>query len=142
MPRYSPLINGKNYDWGNITFVLYGTPVIGITEINYDRSRESPNNYGAGYEPVSYGNKNFTYAGDISIYFDELNAIVNSPTTPNRSILEIPPDTIIVQFEGDGVPLTVHRLKNVRFLKDPFGSKQNDSNIIVKIPFAFAGKYN
>lgn len=134
---FPPLINGKNWDWGDILFVLFGTPVVGITEINYGRTRGSENNYGAGHEPVGYGNKNFEYKGDITVYMEEIEALLAK--APNRSILEIPPFTINVSFGGLGVATTIHKLKNVRFTEDVFAGKQNDSMLLMKIPFTYAG---
>lgn len=137
MPRTSPLINGKNYSSSNVTAVIYGVPVVGCNEINYSRDTSRPNNYGLGREPISYGEKQFTYTGDITLAFDEVQAII--ATSPNKSILEIPPSTVLVVFEGDGVLPTTHKLLNVRFTKDPFNVKSNDSIIWCKIPFEYAG---
>lgn len=134
---YVPMINGKNYDWGDIIFSLFGVPVVGITEIEYTETRESVNNYGAGQMPTSYGNKNFVYKGSITIYRDELNALIAA--APNRKVLTIPAFTIKVIFSGDGVPYTTDTLNNVRFTENPFTAKQNDSALMVKIPFIFAG---
>ena len=134
------LINGQNYAWSDLAWIIFGNiPMVGITEIDYKRDRESVNNYGAGNEPVSYGYKNFTYSGSISIYVDELRAILS--TAPNKSILEIPPSNATVTFgvSGGAVPVSKDVIKNIRFTSDPFSSKQNDSAIIVKIPFVFAG---
>ena len=49
------LVNGVNYSWGNISVVLFGTPVVGILSIEYKRKQKKENNYGAGFEPISRG---------------------------------------------------------------------------------------
>jgi hypothetical protein len=49
----TPLINGINYSWANITVVLFGVPVVGILKIDYKRKQKKENNYGFGSEPVS-----------------------------------------------------------------------------------------
>lgn len=132
-----PLINGKNYDWGNVEFIMLGVPVIGITEINYTHDKDSVNNYGMGNEPVSYGNKNNIYSGDITIFFDELVAIQR--TAPRRSILNIHPFTATVIFGGDAVNYLTHKVKNIRFTKKPYNFKQNDGLMVSKLTFAYAG---
>lgn len=137
MPDFSPLINGKNYDWGDIQFVLFGVPVVGITEIEYTENQESVNNYGAGYEPTSHGRKNVEYSGSITIYMDELRRIQSA--APAGKIRNIPPFTITVIFSGEGIPTTTDKLKNVRLNSNPFNAKQNDSALYAKIPFVFAG---
>ena len=35
-----PLINGTEYSWGDIVFSIAGTPVIGITGIEYNDEQE------------------------------------------------------------------------------------------------------
>lgn len=135
----SILINGKNYDWGNLSWIIFGIKLVGITEINYTKRRDAPNNYGSGYEPISYGYTNFEYMGDISVYIDELVPIRKA--SPDFDILKIPPFSATNMFSGDGVVFRTEQLKNIRFTEDPFTSKQNDTNIIVKIPFVFAGLF-
>lgn len=130
-------INGKLYDWGNLSWILFGIKLVGITEINYTHKRDSPNQYGAGYEPIGYGYTNFEYMGDISVYKEELIPINN--VSPERSILKIPPFSAINEFSGDGVAYYTETLLNIRFTEDPFAGKQNDTGLIVKIPFVFAG---
>lgn len=44
----TPLINGINYDWGSVSVILFGTPVVGITKITYKSKQDKVNNYGAG----------------------------------------------------------------------------------------------
>ena len=51
----TPLINGVNYSWANISVILFGQPVIGIVSIMYKAKQEKKNNYGSGTEPVSRG---------------------------------------------------------------------------------------
>ena len=134
------LINGKNYDYGNVGLILFGVPIFGVTEIDYSVSQEKTMNHGAGYDPVSYGYGARTYKGSITVYTDTTRAIINSqPPNQNRDILQIPPFTIPVVFYGANVPLTTDTLNNVMFTENPFATKSGDTKIMVKIPFVFAG---
>lgn len=138
MPRIPIMINGKNYDWATITAVILGVPIIGITDISYDVDRASTNNYGAGDNPVGYGNKNFVYGGgSMNIYKEEQMQI--EKVAPNKNLLEIPPFTITVIFSGDGVTFTTDKISNVRFTKRSFAAKQGDAMLMAKTPFEFAG---
>lgn len=130
-------INGKCYDWGNLSWVIFGVPLAGITSINYGRKRQSVNNYGAGYEPIGHGYKNFEYEGSISVYTDELLAWTQATTT--KSILELPLFSATNIFSGDGVVYRTDKLKNIRFLEDPFKANQNDSSLVQTVPFTYAG---
>jgi hypothetical protein len=134
---YPVLINGKNYDWGSVSFIIFNVPIVGITEIEYSRKQKKELNYGAGTEPTGYGLGNKEYSGSISIYADVLKDFIS--TVPDRSILSIPPSSATVIFSGDGVQFTTDKLKNIMFTEDPFSVKQNDTAIIIKLPFIFAG---
>lgn len=131
------LINGKNYDWSDLTWIILGIPLAGITEINYSRKRMRKNNYGAGNEPVGYGLGNFEYSGDITVFTEVVNQILE--TAPGRSILEIPPFSATNMFSGDGVAFTTHILNNITFVEDNFSAKQGDTALYSKLPFIYAG---
>ena len=97
----NPLINGVNYSWANVKLVLFGVPVVGITQIEYKRKQKKENNYGFGLEPVSRGYGNKEYEGKITLYRDEWNAIIAA--APNRDPLDIPWFDIQVSFAGSRV---------------------------------------
>lgn len=128
----TPLINGVSYAWANISFILFGDPVVGITAINYKIKQKKSNNYGKGFRPVSRGYGNEEYEGDIEMYLDVWKAIISG--APNRKPLQIPYFDIPVLFSGDGVVTTKDVLKAVEFLEDPLESKQDDTSLKVKIP--------
>jgi hypothetical protein len=132
MPIQTPLINGINYSWANIQLILFGSPIVGITEISYKRSQKKENNYGMGSEPVSRGYGQKTYEGSITIYYDEWKRILAS--SPNGDPTLIPPFPIQVLFEGTGVSYTVDKLLACEFTEDPMDSKTGDTAIKVKIP--------
>ena len=132
------LQNGKNYSASNVTPIILGIPLLGVTEISYDHDIKYENHYGLGAQPVSYGQGQETYTGGtLTCSFDEMQQIL--ATAPNNTIINIPPSTITVVFDGLGVLPAVHVLSNVRFTKDPFAVKSGDTIMYCKIPFNFAG---
>ena len=131
------LINGKNYDWANITLVLFGVPVVGITDISWKEDNINVNNYGAGRYPVSFGQGNVSYSGSMTLYKEEVLAIINA--TPGKSLANIPPVSVILQYSGDGVNYNTEEIQNVRFLSEDFKAKQNDTSLLMTVPFIFAG---
>lgn len=133
----TPLINGVNYAWANIQFVLFGVPVVGITKINYKRSQKKENNYGAGQEPVSRGYGNKEYEGDIEIYTDEWKRIIAA--SPDRDPLKIPWFDIPVLFQGEGLLPQRDVLRAVEFMEDPLASNQGDTKLLVSIPLIIGG---
>lgn len=130
------LINGVNYSWSNISFLAFGVPLIGITEITYTRKQKKENNYGAGEYPTSRGYGNYEYEGSITVYLDEWKNFIAA--APNRDPLQISAFNVPVVFGGSRVTANKDILIGVEFLEDPMDSKQGDTKIMVKIPLIIA----
>jgi len=128
----NPLINGVNYSWSNVSLVLFGVPVIGITKIEYTRKQKKDNNYGFGVDPISRGYGNKEYEGKITLYRDEWNKIITS--APSRDPLDIDFFDIQVSFSGTRVAPSLDVLRACEFLEDPFTVSQGDTKIMVEIP--------
>lgn len=128
----TPLINGINYSWANITLTLFGVPVVGITKIEYKRKQKKENNYGAGPQPVSRGYGNYEYEGSIELYTDELKRIIAS--APNRDLLAIPPFDIQVTFGGSGVQADKDVLRSCEFTEEGLSASQGDTKLMVSLP--------
>lgn len=130
-----PIINGVNYGWGNVSFVLFGVPITQITKISYSRKQKKENNYGAGYAPVSRGYGNIEFEGSIEVYTDQWFQIIS--LSPNNDPLQIPPFDIPVVFEVNGVPVK-DVLRSCEFTEDPFSGSQGDTKFMVTIPLIIA----
>jgi hypothetical protein len=50
-----PLINGKAYEYADISCIVLGTPIIGVTAIEYGEEDSMENIYATGRYPVSRG---------------------------------------------------------------------------------------
>ena len=132
----TPIINGINYSWSNVSFVLFGVPVVGITKIEYKRKQAKSNNYGAGPNPVSRGYGNYEYEGSIELYTDEWKRIIQS--APGRDPLSIAPFDIEVTFSGRGLTAEKDRLRSCEFMEDPLSANQGDNKLMVTIPLIIA----
>ena len=133
----TPIINGVNYSWSNVSLILFGTPVIGILAIDYKRKQKKENNYGAGPQPVSRGYGNYEYEGSIELFLDTWKSIIAS--SPNRDPLQIAPFDIPVTFTGTGVSTNKDVLRAVEFMEDPLETKSGDTKLTVKIPLIIGG---
>jgi hypothetical protein len=132
----TPLINGINYSWANVSLVLFGVPVVGITKIDYKAKQDKKNNYGAGPYPVSRGYGNYEYEGSIELYLDEWKKIIAA--SPERDPLQIAPFDIPVIFGGSRVTAEKDVLRSVEFMENPLSTGQGDSKILVTIPLIIA----
>lgn len=136
MPQQPVLINGVAYDWGSISFVLFGRPLVGITKIDYKETQKKENLMGWGRKPVARGYGAFEYEGSIEVYVDEWKRIIAA--SPTRSPLEIPPFDIPVVYGGKGTLPTKDVLRAVEFLENPFTVGAGDTSIKVTIPLIIA----
>lgn len=132
MPAQTALISGVAYSGVNISVVLFGTPIIGITSIKYSKKQKKENNWGFGADPISRGYGLREYEGSIEIYMDVWKSIIDS--SPNRDPLSIPPFDIQVLFGGTGVLTTKDVLKACEFTEDSFEGKSGDTKLMVTIP--------
>ncbi len=126
-----PIINGINYSWANISFVLFGVPITQITKISYSRKQKKENNYGAGYDPVSRGYGNNEYEASIEMYTDQWLQII--ALAPNNDPLLIDPFDIPVIFSIDGQPPIKDVLRSCEFTEDPFSGSQGETKLMVTI---------
>lgn len=133
----TPLINGVNYAWANVSIILFGTPVVGVLSIDYKAKQAKDNNYGAGSVPVSRGYGRVEFDANIEMYTDTWKAIIAE--SPNRDPLQIPFFDIVVTFGGTGVTVDKDVLRACEFMENPFEAKEGDTKLTVKIPLIIAG---
>jgi len=127
-----PMINGHAYAWADIKFTLFGRIVRGITAINYGHSREKPNNYGQGSEPVSRGRGNKEYSGSITLELKEVKAILDA-AGKGKSLTDIAPFDVDVVYENEYNLLINDKLQWVEFTDDMRDFSQGDGNTAVEI---------
>lgn len=132
----TPLINGISYSWANISLVLFGVPVVGITKIEYKRKQKKENNYGYGQQPISRGYGNYEYEGSIEIYTEEWKRIIK--VSPDRDPLSIGFFDIQVVFGGSKVTAEKDVLRSCEFTEDAFSANQGDTKLMVSIPLIIA----
>lgn len=133
----TPLINGTNYSWANVTLVLFGIPVVGIAKIEYKKKSNKVNNYGAGQEPVSRGYGNNEYDASIDLYQDEWRAIVAA--SPEKDPTKIPPFEVQVVFGGSRLTTQTDILQMCEFSEDSLTASQGDAKLIVNVPLIIGG---
>lgn len=127
------LINGINYSWANITLVLFGNPVFGVTKIKYNRKQKKENNYGFGPDPVSRGYGNKEYDASIELYQDEWKNIISA--SPSRDPFLIPPFDIQVVFGNiNGIGGDKDVLRSCEFTEDGFDANQGDTKLLFSVP--------
>lgn len=131
------LVNGVNYSWAHISFVVFGRVIKGITEIAYDKDRKKENSYGGGDEPISRGYGNVEYTASITLFRDEWLGII--AVSPNNDPTQIPAFDIPVVFGGSRITAQTDVLQACEFTKDSMKAAQGETKLLVTIPLLIAG---
>jgi hypothetical protein len=133
-----PLINGVAYASANVGVII---PIIGavtgVIEINYNKEQQIDDNYALQQDPVSRGYGQNKYTGDITLYKEIWNKIIDA--SPGKDPAKLPFFDIIVTFGGAGVAFRKETLRAVNFKNNPMGVKGGDTKIVCKINLAIAG---
>lgn len=122
----TPLINGKAYDYTQITLSILGTPLAGVSNINYTQTQEKNNNYGTGNMPVSRGHGAVETTCSLEISMNDVERLRAAAT--DRNLLSIAAFDIIVVFTN-GTTVHKHIIKNCEFSDDGVETSQGDTDI-------------
>lgn len=127
----TPLINGKSYEWADITANIMGTPFAGIQAVEYGEDQDIQNIYGAGSYPVSRGMGKVTPTCKITLLMEEVEALMT--VAPKGRLQQIPEFDIVIAFlDGSLIPI-VHKIRNCRFKNNGRKSNQGETSIPVEL---------
>ena len=130
-----PLINGREYSWGDIVCLINGTNMTGITGLDYSDDQEVTENYGAGRYPVSRSKGRITSAGKITLYVSEVMALQKQ--APNGRLQDIAPFDITVSYvPDDGGVVVTDRMRNCQFKKNERSWSEGDTSKTVDLDLA------
>jgi hypothetical protein len=131
MNNIQPLINGKSYEWSDITMNVMGVPIVGVTAIKYDETQDMTNIYGAGRRPVSRGYGKIEPTASVTLLMEEIENLQS--VAPNGLVMDIPEFDIIVAYLDSALTPRIHKLRNVRFKKNSRETATGDTSIPVEL---------
>ena len=132
------LINGHSYEWSDIQLAIAGgTPIAGITEINFSYNRKVTNVYGAGSQPVSRGYGAVEYNASITLKMEEVQTLV--AVAPFGDLSQIPEFTISVAWLDAQNLIVLKSLNNCKFMNNDIKTKQGDTSTDVTLNICYAG---
>lgn len=118
-------INSKEYSWGDITVVVLGRPVIGITGIDYKVKKAKEARFGAGREAKSIQHGKREVDGTITLMQSEVIALNQAARTKGyKDILDVEVDIYVTYM--DGVAVTTDKIVGASFTELPRGMKEGD----------------
>lgn len=123
-------INGRNYDWEDISVTLPGGDAVGITEIKYTDGQSIEARYGKGSVPRGYGRGNYEASGSMVLDREEWEKLKNELTATGGGIYDHAPFTIVVSYANNDMPTVTDTLKDCKITKfSGAGGSQGDDNV-------------
>ncbi len=140
------IINGRQYEFADISVVMGGRDVVGLLGIKYTSKQDKEALYGKGNKPLSIQKGNKSYDGELTILQSELETLklLGKATGKRATVLDL--NLTIVVCYGDptkGDPMIVDKLFGVQFTEEAKGLDQGDKNMKITLPFICIDiKYN
>lgn len=128
------IINGKNYDWSDVTVNIPGLPME-IQEISYDDELEKETSYGRGAMPRGYGTGNYKSQGKLTMLRDDYNDLLDYCKRKNIALYKLVLPKIIVSYANEGQKTKSDELNTVTFTKTSHKNAQGDKTLKVDLDF-------
>lgn len=121
-------INGRQYDWEDITVTMPHGEAVGITEIKYKDGQSITARYGKGAVPRGYGRGNYEASGSFTMDRDEWERL-KLVLSVGGGIYDHEPFTIIVNYANNDMGNIIDVLKSCKITSfDGGGGSQGDDN--------------
>ncbi len=132
------IINGRQYEFADISLVLGGRDVCGLRGISYTEKQEKELVYGKGNRPLSIQKGNISYEGTLTLLATEVDTLKELARTSGgrASLMDLNLNAVVCYgnpTKGD-VMLT-DRLFGIQFTESPKEYKQGDKFAEVSLPF-------
>jgi len=123
-------VNGRAYDWEDISVTLPHGEAAGITEIKYEDGQSVTARYGKGSLPRSYGRGNYEASGSMVLDRDEWEKLKRELTATGGGIYDHAPFTIVVNYANNDMGTVTDVLKKCKIMKQSGGGgSQGDDNV-------------
>ncbi len=133
-------INNKEYAWGDITVVVFGRPLIGITGIEYKPKKAKTVKHGWGCDPKSIQHGKREYEGTLTLMQSELIALNQAARAKGyKDILDVDFD-IVLTYEANLV-ITVDKICCASIADFNLGMKEGDAQAEISLPFVALDLY-
>ena len=125
------LINGRSYDFTQVTVNIGGVPITGVSEITYEEEQEKVNNMGTGSRGHSRGHGAISSSASVGLSMNEVEKLRDASVAAGiatGSLLGLESFDIIIIYKNAQRVIT-HTLKDCEFTKDTGGGSEGDTEI-------------
>lgn len=132
------IINGRQYEFADLSLILGGRDVVGMHGIKYTEKQEKELLYGKGNQPLSIQKGNRSYEGEITLLQSELETLklLARQQTGRSSILSLNLNAVVCYgnpLHGDA--MITDRLFGIQFTEEEKALSQGDKFMEITIPF-------
>lgn len=132
------IINGRQYEFADVSLILGGRDVTGLRGIKYKESQEKELLYGKGNKPMSVQKGNIAYEGEITLTQSELETLklLARQQTGRSSVLGLNLNAVVCYgnpLKGDA--MITDRLFGIQFTEDEKSLSQGDKSMEITLPF-------
>ena len=135
------MINGREYEFADITLIMGGRDVTGIRGIKYGEKQEKELLYGKGNRPLSVQKGNVSNEGELTVTQSEVESMkaLARIQTGRSSLLGLNLNAVVCYGNpSQGEVMVTDRLYGMQFTEDVKDIKQGDKFMEIKIPFICA----
>jgi hypothetical protein len=126
-------INGRQYEFTDLTLILGGRDVTGFRGIKYASKQEKEVLYGKGNRGMSIQKGNISHEGEITLAQSELETLKASG---GGSILGLSLNAVVCYGNpANGDALITDKLSGIQFTEDTKDFKQGDKFMEITLPF-------
>jgi len=129
------IINGRQYEFADLTLILGGRDVTGFRGAEYGPAQEKELFYGKGNQPQSIQKGNVSYAGTLTVSQSELETL---KLLGKGSILGLNLNAVLCYGNpANGDVMITDKLFGIQFTEQKKSIKQGDKFMDVQLPFIY-----
>lgn len=127
------VINGRQYEFADLTLYLGGRDVTGFRGIKYTSAQEKEALYGKGNRALSIQKGNIAHSGEISLTQSELETL---KMEGGGSVLNLSLNAVVCYGNpAKGDMLITDKIKGLQFTEEAKEMKQGDKFMEITLPF-------
>jgi hypothetical protein len=127
------IINGRQYEFADLTLYLGGRDVTGFRGIKYSSTQEKETLYGKGNRGMSIQKGNIAHEGEISLTQSELETL---KALGKGSVLNLNLNAVVCYGNpAKGDVLITDKISGLQFTEEAKEIKQGDKFMEITLPF-------
>jgi hypothetical protein len=139
-----PLVNGQEWEYGDIKVSVLGLNCTGLRGITYKKKQNKEAVGGQGNNPKAVQRGEKSYDGSLTLLKSDVDLLDAAAQDAGfEDLVDVPGNLITItasyQKDGAAVALNVDVIKNVEFLEAEDGMKKGDMFKEITLPFIALG---